>query len=70
MKNAINKLSWVVAVTGILVCLISTPLFAQQCPELIWYGDYEIQTQEDLDDLRGYIHKRHPLYSRIKFSQS
>ena len=54
MKTAIKKLSRVLVISGIVFFLISAPSFAQQCSELVWEGDYIINTVEDLEALSGY----------------
>ena len=55
MKTAITKLSWVLAVSGIVIFLISTPVLAKkECPELVWEGDYYIRNIEDIEALAGY----------------
>jgi len=48
MKTTVTKLLWVIAIAGMVTLLLSTPLFAQNCPELVYEGVYTIQTAEDL----------------------
>ena len=63
MKTFFIKLHLSFSIIIATVFLISTPLSAQEaCPELIWEGDYEIRTAEDLAGLSGYTSIKGSLY--------